>query len=187
MPSFTRLLARLERYDTLPAEDALTAALEDVMGAPPPTTGDPARDQTLLAAHQAASQAGVALWDQWRQAPEGAAAWQGLVAWAEDRLSSWHSIKVNAVRSAWEADPTAQDLEAMRLRVLINLRQGLSEHPDMVADGHFLQALANGGHQFTWTQAVRELQSDGVQLPADMALLQRYCALATNALRFLVA
>lgn len=186
MPSFARLLARLERYDTYPAADALSASLEDVLASPPPTHEDPAKNAEVQAAHHAAQQAGLVLWDSWRSSPKGHAAWNELVGWAEDRLSAWHSLKVNAVQSAFAADPTGADLEAMRRQALINLRQGLIDHPDLVADGHFIQALARGNHRFAWTQAVKELREDGLPLPADPEQLRRFCLIAANAFRYLI-
>ena len=185
MPSFTRLLARLERYDTYPAADALSAAYEDVLAAAPPVTGDPAKDREIEEAHAAAAQAGTVIWDQWRSTQAGNEAWLAQIAWAEERLSNWHSFKVNALQSAWQTDPTGTDLEAMRRTALINLRQGVHDHPDMLADGHFIQALARGGHRFSWTHAVHDLRSGGVPLPED-ALIGPFCLLAANAFRWLI-
>lgn len=187
MPSCARLLAALERYDTLPAADALSAALDAVLGAGPPEHPDPARNQQLQQAHADASQAGLVMWDMLRRSPQGQEAMATMAAWAEERLSAWHSLKVNAIRSAFEADPTGTDLEGMRRNALINLRQGLTDHPDLVPDAHLLQALARGGHNFTWSQAVRELQQEQIGLPADNELLKKLCMLSANCFRYLVS
>lgn len=186
MPSLNRLLARLERYDTYPAEDALNLALEEVLGAAPPSSGDPVKDREMLAAHQAAQAASRAMAEQWKQSPAGLASWQQLVAFTEQRLTHWHSIKYAAVHAAFHADPSGQDREAMMRAVLIDLRQGIHDQPQLLPDAHFLQALARGRHSFSWAQAVRELQQDGVPLPSDKAQLQPFCAIPVFSFRWII-
>lgn len=186
MPSLNRLLARLERYDTYPAEDALNLALEEILGAAPPSSGDPAKDQELLAAHEAAQVASRAMAEQWKQTPGGQEGWRQLVAFAEQRLTHWHSIKYAAVHAAFHADPSGQNSEAMIRAVLIDLRQGIHDQPQLLPDAHFLQALAQGRHSFSWTQAVKELQQDGVPLPSDPAQLRPFCAIPVFSFKWIV-
>lgn len=168
-----QLLARLEHYDSFPAADALRAALADV-----------AASQSSSDAVETAARL---LWEGWQSTDEGARAWQALVAWADDRLAAWHSLKVNAVDAAWREDPSGDDLRAMQRAVIVSLRQGLADHPELVPDAQLMQALAHAGHPFAFTQALRELRAEGLNLPdADIAL-KRHCALCANAFKWLLA
>lgn len=166
-----QLLARLERYDTFPAADALQAALDGLAGV---DADDPAAGAARL------------LWEAFVSSPSGHDAHQALVAWADERLTAWHSLKVNAVEAAWNADRTAQDLKGMQHAVLVSLRQGLHDHPELLADAQLLQALARAKHGFTFTQALRDLRGEGLDLPASDAELKRHCALCANAFKWLL-
>lgn len=162
-----QLLAQIERYDTYPAEDALRGALAACFG------------------EGSGADAASVLWHEW-VAGEGAAGWEMWVKWTETRLNSWHSLKINALETAWHTDGQAQDLQTMLKAVLVSLRQGIHDHPQLLPDAHFLQALAQAKHSFSFTQALRELRSSGLDLPPDDRQLMRHCAVCANAFKFLI-
>lgn len=172
MPALTRLLMRLERLDRYPAEDALIKALDDCLGDPQ--------------APQGATNAGLVIFDQWRNSQQGGHAWEALVRWADERLTNWHSLKVNALDSAFRADPTLQDHQGMVRQILTNLRQGINDDPSLLADAHFLQALARAGHPLAFTVAVEDLRSENVQLPGDRNQLQQLCRIVFHAFKYLI-
>jgi hypothetical protein len=171
MPSFSKLLARLEKYDTLPGEAALSRALEDCLA-------DPEMSEE-------ATGAGIVLWNNWKQ-EEGSAHWEALVRWAEQRLDAWHSLKANAVAAAWEADPSGEDVEKIRNAVLISLRQGINDDLTLLADAHFFQGLAKQRHSFAFTQAIRELRHEGVPLPEQDSQLIKHLSICVNAFMYLI-
>lgn len=180
MPSLTLLLTRLERMDTLPAQTALHHVLDECLA------DDGAAPQ--------AANAGLALFNGFFRQGAGQQAYAQMVAFCEERLTNWHSLKVNAVKSAWEAapdlpaDPEARKrtAQAMRDRVLINLRQGLTEDPVLLADAHFLQALAQANQPLAFGQAIKDLRAEGLPLPADNEALRGHCLIVLNAFKFLI-
>lgn len=182
MPSFGQLLTRLERFDTYPAADALSQAMEECFGASPDAVDPSAAPISVSPAQQA----GTILWEEWKKGSSGSAAWTGLVEWADERLTAWHSLKVNAVESAWQADSTGADVEAIRREILINLRQGITDDPTLLPDAHFLQALAQQNHSFSFAQALRELRNEALDLPQDDRQLMRHCAICANAFKYLI-
>jgi hypothetical protein len=162
-----KLLATLERYDTYPAEDALRAAFADLF------SGGPGADAAQV------------VWNEWIT-HDGSGAWDLWVEWAEQRLNAWHSLKVNALETAWQFDPTGADIQGMLKAVLVNLRQGVHDHPELLPDAHFMQALAQDKHSFSFTQVIRELRSSDIGIPAEDAEIRRHCLVCANAFKFFV-
>lgn len=183
MPSLSRLLLHLERFDTYQAEDALTAALQASLG---------------VAELPDLETAGLNAWAAFGARAECEQAWKGLVAFAEERLTNWHSLKINAVESAWAADPTGQDLQGMRRAVLINLRQGINDVPQLLPDAHIVQAMANMNppHSFAFTQVLNNLRDPDAApspllagappLPPSNQELIRHLQVVGNAFKYLI-
>lgn len=164
-----KLLAHLERYDTYQAEDALRLAMQATLGSGP------------------GSEAAQAIWANWVETPNGEKGWDALVDMAEARLNYWHSIKYNALETAWNFDPSGQDVPGMIKAVLIALRQGINDHPNLLADAHFMQALAKAGHNFSFTQALKELRMKDLQLPGDDKALLKHCLVCAKSFEILIA
>lgn len=156
------LLALLERQDTFPAADAL----DKVMVSEPPEGWS----EGSLAA----------IWLSVDQEARGL-----LVSWAESRLDHWHSLKANAVCSAWENDPGSEVEHGQRCNTIIqavamDLRTGLERHPELVWDAKCLQHLAASGHSFAWSQVYKELLQDqpGFDLEPSSPDFVLYCQLS---------
>jgi hypothetical protein len=162
------LLMSLERQDTYPAADAL--------------------ERVMLGGEQLWPEGSMAA--LWQTLP--APAQSQLAAWAESRLDHWHSLKVNALCSAWENDPgdqieNAQRCDAMLRPMLLDLRSGLASHPELVADAVALQHMAETNHGFSWSQAYREILDEqaGFELAPDSPDFVLYCQLSAYAFRWL--
>lgn len=187
MPVIIDLMRRLESYDTYAAEDALQAALLEL------------DDQSQNWHAGALAEMWQQLRGEWQSNTSGQG-WSIWVAWADTRLTHWHSFKTNALISAFRHDPgvsqAAQDPdEAHRERcdglvrsVLFDLRQGLVDHPELVNDASVLQALALDGHAFSWRQAHREVlqEEQGFDLQPGDPDLTLYCWAGSRAFRFLL-
>ena len=187
------LLKSLERYDTYTAGDALQAAMLEL------------EDDSNW--HQGAL---ASIWrglmGEWQEQTDDKA-WQVMIAWAEQRLTAWHSFKTNALLSAWRHDPGAkpfpegtpvddpQVMDAHRQRcedivrlVVFDLRQGIVDHPELVDDAATLQAMALDGHAFIWRQAHKELIQDQADFnlePGDPDLAL-YCWAGSKAFNYLI-
>lgn len=159
------LLARLEQYDTYEAAHALRAAMSFDAG-----------DEQLTQS-------------SWRLLEEvlDDATFERMVAWAEERLNNWHSLKVNALDACWAADPTGENVQEMHKQALISLRQGLHDYPGLLPDAHFLQALARRSHPFSFAQAVKDLRAERTDLPEDARALRRHCQVCASAFKYLLS
>jgi hypothetical protein len=163
------LMLALERYDTYPAEDALAAVMT--------ASAEPAWSPGLMGA----------MWHEM-----SAAAKADLTAWAAARLERWHALKANALSSAWENDPGPETEHAARCdaimrAILIDLKSGLAQHPEIRPDALALQEMSQAGHAFAWSQAYRDLKADNqdFDLAVDSPDLLLYCQLSTHAFRWL--
>jgi hypothetical protein len=176
------ILTLLEGHDTLAGEDTVdlifNSDLSDKEGQPEPS------DVQLAALH---------LWQSFGgEEGEGLRTLLGL--FLEARLWAWHNLKANALRSAWDAYPqplsdeaVMQHAEAIRKKVVVDLRAGIGQHPEMLADAHFVQALARKRHKISYGQTIVELRSSGLPIPADPGLLKWHLRICDNALMYLVS
>ncbi len=203
MPSMLTFLSLLEAQDTATAHDACVAALDGLSPAGPALIDlaqVPAERHAAAQARNAQAQAGFAqarnaarvMAGQWRAAPEGQAAWAALVAWADERLNAWHSLKINGVESALRADPSGAQLQRMRDQAIIDLRAGVSADPGLLADAHLLQGFALQRHEFSFRQVIKDLRADGslaaegVTVPAADEQLKPHCLMCVDAFRYLI-
>lgn len=164
------LLAQLERNDTLPGADAIERVMID--GAP---AGWSEGSLTQV-------------WHSMDQLSRDA-----LASWASARLDHWHSLKTNALFSAWESDPGPEvehrdRCDAILRTMLMDLRAGLGRHPELLPDAVALQQLAEAGHAFSWSQAYKELceEQAGFSLEPSHPDFVLYCQLSSYAFRWLL-
>jgi hypothetical protein len=150
------LCIRLEKLDNLPASDALLTVLSGAEKPEEVGIGERAIFEPLLKSDT----------------------WQELVTWTQERLTAWHSLKVNALEAAWKAEPSAQtdssiqnSFEKMRTAVLDSLRKGIQENSTLLPDAWFLQTIAQANKPLVFDQATRHLRQEGLELPSDTELI----------------
>jgi len=165
------LLLQLERHDTFPGSDAI----ERIFVVDPP--------EGFLEGSLAA------IWQTL-----GAETQQGLASWAAMRLDHWHSLKTNALCSAWDNDPGAetehkQRCDAILRAMLIDLKAGLQRHPELIPDALSLQEMAVAGHAFCWSQVYKELSEErpDFDLQPTNPDFVLYCQLCSHAFRGLLS